>query len=1001
MLPINVLKEIKSAKLEKTTTLLCAFGDHQVVPLGNVTLDCTTDKGDTEQLLFFVADSADVPLLGHTACDQLNLVKRVYLCQPMRQPQRPSLTNDEMIYEYKDVFTGVGQYEKEYNIELVANAQGVIQPPRKIPYAIQPKVKEALDGLKAQNIIADVDRPTDWVSNLVIVEKKSGALTLCLDPRPLNVAIKRERHAIPTPGDVQAQLSGMKVFTVVDMKDCYWHVKLSDESSYYCTFNTPWGRKRFLRMPFGISSASEIMQKRNEETFGDIQGVHVIADDLIIAARDDQEHDDILHRVLTRARDKGVKFNSEKVQFKIGKVEYMGNLVPSDGLKPDPKKIEAIMNMPKPTDVNSLQRLLGLIKYLAQYIPNESAITEPLRELLKKDAEWDWQPEHDKAIEILKAVLTSKPSLAFYDVNSPVTIQADASQSGLGACLMQKGKPFAYASRAMTSAEQNYAQIEKEMVAICFATSKFHQYVYGKPNVSVQTDHKPLESILKKPLCKALPRLQRLMLRLQPYDLDVHYVPGKYMYLADTLSRAYIQGESSAGLEDELSRIVHSLVVNIPVSASKLSEIRQATEQDPTLRKVKDFIVTGWPKSRKSVQPEVQNLWNTRDELHIAEDVIFVVENVLIPAKLRQQMLRLVHESHMGAEKPKARARTVMYWPGMSKDIEDEVSKCSVCMKYQKSQHRETMLPHDIADGRWQKIAMDIMTYHGRDYLVIVDYYSKYPEVSLLPDKTASSIITYTKGICARHGIPEEILSDNMPFGSREFKDFAYEWGIKTTTSSPTYAQSNGQAERCMQILKGLLKKADEDGRDPYLALLEYGNTPVAGLQYTPSQMLMSRLLRSKLPTKQTLLQPNVVDAHRDLQCRQQRQKTYYDKSASPLQQLNRGDVVRVQKGNVWEPAVVTGPHIQPRSYLVQSQHRQLRRNRRHLYKTNEASPSFASIDGTAAVRHPPRASVVSPEQPRDVPAAPPEPDNTQETQSVRDRFTRSGRIVKTPVRYQ
>ena len=152
-------------------------------------------------------------------------------------------------------------------------------------------------------------------------------------------------------------------------------------------------------MPFGISSASEIMQKRNEETFGDIQGVHVIADDLIIAARDDQEHDDILHRVLTRARDKGVKFNSEKVQFKIGQVEYMGNLVSSDGLKPDPKKIEAIKNMPKPTDVNSLQRLLGLIKYLAQYIPNESAITEPLRELLKKDAEWDWQPEHNKAIE--------------------------------------------------------------------------------------------------------------------------------------------------------------------------------------------------------------------------------------------------------------------------------------------------------------------------------------------------------------------------------------------------------------------------------------------------------------------------------------------------------------------------------------------------------------------------------------------------------------------------
>ena len=120
------------------------------------------------------------------------------------------------------------------------------------------------------------------------------------------------------------------------------------------------------------------------------------------------------------------------------------------------------------------------------------------------------------------------------------------------------------------------------------------------------------------------------------------------------------------------------------------------------MRKFKDLIVIGWPKSRKSVPPEVQNLWNIRDELHVAEDIIFVGEKVLIPAKLRQQMLRLVHESHMGAEKFKARARTVMYWAGMSKDIEDEVSKSSVCMKYQKSHHREPILLHDIPDGRWQ-----------------------------------------------------------------------------------------------------------------------------------------------------------------------------------------------------------------------------------------------------------------------------------------------------------
>ena len=236
---------------------MCSFGEHQVAPQGAVTLDCTTTKGDSERLLFYVTDSADVPVLSHKACDDLNLIKRVYMNQ-----QTHSLTKDRMINEYQDVFTGVGEFDKVYHMELNPDAQGVIQPPRTIPYAIQSTLKEALDRLKVPNTIADVNKPTEWVSNLVIVEKKYSALSLCLDPRPLNAAIKRERHDIPTPSGVQAQLSAKQVFTVVDMKDGYWHVKLSEESSYLCTFNTPWGRKRFLRMPFGIPSASEIMQKR-------------------------------------------------------------------------------------------------------------------------------------------------------------------------------------------------------------------------------------------------------------------------------------------------------------------------------------------------------------------------------------------------------------------------------------------------------------------------------------------------------------------------------------------------------------------------------------------------------------------------------------------------------------------------------------------------------------------------------------------------------------------
>ena len=152
-------------------------------------------------------------------------------------------------------------YEKEYHIATKPNVQGVVQPPHKIPYALQPKLKQYLQTLIENDIIADVDEPTDWVHTIVVIEKKDKKLRICLDLKPLNAVILREHYVISTSNDVQSKLSGNTLFTVIDMKDAYWHVKLTTESSYLTTFHTPWGRKRFLRMPFGISSANEIIQK--------------------------------------------------------------------------------------------------------------------------------------------------------------------------------------------------------------------------------------------------------------------------------------------------------------------------------------------------------------------------------------------------------------------------------------------------------------------------------------------------------------------------------------------------------------------------------------------------------------------------------------------------------------------------------------------------------------------------------------------------------------------
>ena len=257
--------------------------------------------------------------------------------------------------------------------------------------------------METQRIIADVDGPTDWVHNLVATEKNNGEMRLCLDPRPLNKAVRREYYRIPTSENAQTHLSGEKLFTVVDMRDAFWHVKLSEKSSYLCTFNTPWGRKHFLRMPFGISSAIKVLQQRNDDTFGDISNVHIVADDLIIAGRDEREHDEALNRVLDRATTRNVKFSPHKLQYKVKQVKYMGHILSEDGQRPNPAKVEAISSKPRPADQKGTRRLLGMIKYLEPYIPGKYDITAPLRNLLNESTEWQWTEHHDQEWEKTKS----------------------------------------------------------------------------------------------------------------------------------------------------------------------------------------------------------------------------------------------------------------------------------------------------------------------------------------------------------------------------------------------------------------------------------------------------------------------------------------------------------------------------------------------------------------------------------------------------------------------
>ena len=409
----------------------------------------------------------------------------------------------------------------------------------------------------------------------------------------------------------------------------------------------------------------------------------------------------------------------------------MGNIVSESGLKPGIEKVCAITQLPLPQSKEELQRFLGMVNYLSQFIPNQSEITAPLQNLQKKDVMWIWSYEHTQAVERLKQILSSQPVLKFHDPTKPVKLQVDASKAGLGACVLQDGHPIAYASRSLTQAEEYYAQIEKELLAVVFGCERFNHYVYGRP-VDVESDHKPLVSVNKKPLTKVSPRLQCLLLRLQKYEVNITYVPGKYMYVADTLSRAYLdEPPSEQELSDDMEVIVHSLVERLPLTKEKLAQMKAATAQDEILQMLSKVARNGWPSHKSKLPASVAYYWNLRAEIDEAEGLLFPGEKLIIPQEMRQDVLNCIHESHPGMEKCKSRARAVVYWPSMSTAIERVISKCSACLTYQRENQKEPLLPHEVPQRPWQKLGANIFELNSKSYLLVVDYYPKHPELCL------------------------------------------------------------------------------------------------------------------------------------------------------------------------------------------------------------------------------------------------------------------------------
>ena len=488
VLPLSLYKRAtKDAKLKQVTpsdTSITAYGGTKLPVVGTALVRVW--RGNFRcKLNCKLVDSPHMrPLLGRKACIGMKIVS--YLDNDAINPP-VTAARKETVYvvnpdpdsveaikrKYPTVFAeGVGCLEGKYHIKIDPNIDPVQHTPRRVPIAMREQLKSTLDQLAKQNILAPVTTPTPWISSLVIVPKKDGTLRLCIDPKDLNKAILRENYPLPTIEEVATRLHGAKLFSTLDVRCGFWHVELDEPSSYLTTFNTPFGRYRWKRMPFGISSAPEVFQRRMHELIEGLHGVEVVADDFMVVGYGDdveqanQSHDTNLDSFLRRCDEKGIHLNAAKAQLRKHQVPFIGHIASGEGLKVDPTKVRAVCEMPPPTDVVAVQRLLGFVQYLSKFLPHLSEITKPLRDLTQKESLWFWGEAQENALNALKTAVTKAPVLRYYSSQEEVTIQCDASQSGLGAALLQNGQPVAYASRALSSAETRYAQIEKELLAI-------------------------------------------------------------------------------------------------------------------------------------------------------------------------------------------------------------------------------------------------------------------------------------------------------------------------------------------------------------------------------------------------------------------------------------------------------------------------------------------------------------------------------------------------------
>ena len=877
----------KGANVYDTDVTLTTYTGQKVFPIGFIQ---TKVKHDDKflTLKLYVMKSKGPPLMGRDWLNSLavDLNKLFYgvstsdtNCAFLTHSEMgsKSTTNDDHVF-VSDVTNSLQKYDDLFSeklgclkhlkgtLLLKENATPKFCKARALPYSLRDKVEYQLDKLVNEGILEPVNW-SEWATPIVPVLKKDGSVRLCGDFKiTLNPNLNVQQYPLPKIDDILTTLTGGKRFSKIDLKQAYLHMVMDDKSKSLLVINTHKGLFRFTRLPFGVAAAPALWQQAIDQVLQGLPYVQCLLDDMMVTGRNDDELLRNLENVLKRLHEYGLSVNKNKCEFFKDQIEYCGYVVDCFGVHKSKSKINAIVKCKTPANVSDLRSFLGLVNYYHKFLPNLSTVLHPLYELLEKNAQFVWSANCQKAFEEVKTLISSDLVLAHYDPKVSLKIECDASPVGVGAVLSHvyddgSERPIAFASKSLSKTERNYAQIDKEALAIVWSIKKFNTYLFGR-HFTIVTDHQPLTSIFHPD--KSIPtmtaaRLQRYALFMAAHDYSIRYRSTKLHGNADGLSRLPIlQQEDSDDDEDVDCFYVNHFDV-LPIDSESVA---RCTKSDPILSKVLNYVMCGnWRKT-----PDVITYFNKRDEISVHQGCLVWGVRVIIPESLRKRVLNTLHDAHQGIVKMKALARGYIWWPKIDVDLENVTKSCDKCLQARPNPKLVPLHPWERPGRAWERVHIDFAGPFMNDmFLIVVDAYSKWPEVVRMNTTTSSATINVLRTIFSRYGYPEQLVSDNGPqFSSLDFNNFLQANGIRHITSAPWHPASNGLAERFVQTFKNAMtamrgENSLQANLDKFLIM--YRNTPHSVTNECPSVLFIGRKTRMCLDLLcPTLLEDSICE---------------------------------------------------------------------------------------------------------------------------------------------